>query len=355
MPAVYQGSTTAPASTTTWSATTPYTAGTSYVTPIENTGQYFQCTVSGTSGSTEPAWHTSATLPVPGQTFTDNTATWTCMGSILAAPNNVVVDTPVDADPSLVSSIVRGLKGLANNIKYIFVNAGFLSANNTWTGTTNTFTGQIDANTIESSGVAQFATLEVTGNASVTNNLVVDNNATVDNNLTVDVLTTTSTLQVNAGVVGSLNIYGGLSVGGAVSHVDGVPTVGTVGTPIAIATYSSVHIGGTLANIFTSNFTVQQGCIYEIKFFCVSVGGTNVSSANVASWLYLSTDFPSNVHIQNSATGDGATIWNDTGNAFNGGSITFVPQASGSQTGNFQMSVSGGGGMNVTSVLIQYT
>jgi hypothetical protein len=134
MPSVFQATTTVP-TTTTWTTATVYTAGTSYVQPTSPTGQYFQCTVSGTS-VTQPSWSNPAALPVPGQTYSEGGSgpTWTCMGSIIASPANIAVDVPVDTDPSISSVIARGLKNLANNIFWVVKNAGLLAKTNIWTG-----------------------------------------------------------------------------------------------------------------------------------------------------------------------------------------------------------------------------
>lgn len=67
---------TLPPGTITWK--TPYTpAANSYVvpTPSHATGFYYQCTVSGAVGGTEPVWPN-----VVGQTVVDNAATWKCTG-----------------------------------------------------------------------------------------------------------------------------------------------------------------------------------------------------------------------------------------------------------------------------------
>jgi hypothetical protein len=129
MPSTYAGNATPP-STTTWAATTSYTAGSSFVQPTPATGQYFQCTVSGTSGSSQPSW--TSPLPVSGQTFTDSGATWVCMGSLVAAPTAIAVDIPLDTDPPVTAVIARALKNLANYAKW--------SSNNSVTPTTGTYT-----------------------------------------------------------------------------------------------------------------------------------------------------------------------------------------------------------------------
>ena len=46
-------------------------------TPAHQNGLWFQCTVAGTTGTTEPTWPT-----VIGNTVTDGGVTWTCVGSI---------------------------------------------------------------------------------------------------------------------------------------------------------------------------------------------------------------------------------------------------------------------------------
>jgi hypothetical protein len=59
----------------TWAPSTAYSSTTpSLVLPTVPRGLFFQCTASGTSGTTEPRWPT-----VPGGTVTDNGATWTAV------------------------------------------------------------------------------------------------------------------------------------------------------------------------------------------------------------------------------------------------------------------------------------
>ena len=60
--------------TSTWAATHVYDISvTEQVQPTTSNGYYYNCTVAGTSGSTEPTWPTT-----PGDTVVDNTVTWTC-------------------------------------------------------------------------------------------------------------------------------------------------------------------------------------------------------------------------------------------------------------------------------------
>lgn len=67
-------------SATVWAASAAYSVG-ALVAPTtgNDLGHYFKATVAGTSGATEPTWPT-----VVGQTVTDGTVTWVCMG---ARPN----------------------------------------------------------------------------------------------------------------------------------------------------------------------------------------------------------------------------------------------------------------------------
>jgi hypothetical protein len=63
----------------TWQASHGYSAGSgalNHVYPLTKNGFYFQCTGSGTSGSTEPAWDLTV-----GSNTTDNGVTWTNVGA----------------------------------------------------------------------------------------------------------------------------------------------------------------------------------------------------------------------------------------------------------------------------------
>lgn len=159
MPAVVQGKTTTP-STAPWAATTGYTSGDN-VQPSPATGQYFQATASGTSGGSQPPWSTPTALPVPGSTFIDGTVTWTCMGSIVAAPTAIAVDEPLDTDPNTVASIDRGLTNLANNIAWLFKNTVTTSRSTYSPGTFTPTISPFDTTTISGPGaytVLNFAT-----------------------------------------------------------------------------------------------------------------------------------------------------------------------------------------------------
>ena len=71
---------------TVWAATTAYTALTSVVKPLISNGYIYQCLTSGTSGSSAPAWPI-----VQGQTVTDGTAVWTCMGESITQWSSAAV------------------------------------------------------------------------------------------------------------------------------------------------------------------------------------------------------------------------------------------------------------------------
>lgn len=72
-----------------WQAGTAYSAtvlkgSSSFVRPTTENGYFYQCTVSGTSdGSTEPTWPTTV-----GNTVTDGTVTWKCVGTVFWAADN---------------------------------------------------------------------------------------------------------------------------------------------------------------------------------------------------------------------------------------------------------------------------
>ncbi|RLA91575.1 MAG: hypothetical protein DRG20_00930 [Deltaproteobacteria bacterium] len=59
-----------------WQANTSYSVGDEIkATSNKDKGFYFRCTQAGTSGSTEPDW------PLPGNTVTDGTVIWECVGT----------------------------------------------------------------------------------------------------------------------------------------------------------------------------------------------------------------------------------------------------------------------------------
>lgn len=130
MPAAFKGTLTGNPAPTTWTATHAYTAG-ALVQPSSPTGQYFQCQENGSSGGSEPAWSTPASLPVPGTIYVDGSTQWFCMGSFVAVDGsggpNIVVDIPIDTDSATTPVIARALKNLAN-----YVNA-FVALVHTWT------------------------------------------------------------------------------------------------------------------------------------------------------------------------------------------------------------------------------
>lgn len=55
-----------------WTASTVQYSG-DIVRPLIPNGYYYECTVAGTTDTTEPTWPTT-----PNATVTDNTVTWTC-------------------------------------------------------------------------------------------------------------------------------------------------------------------------------------------------------------------------------------------------------------------------------------
>jgi len=59
----------------TWQASTDYAVGDKVVPTSDNT-YYYECTVAGTSGSSEPTWPTTV-----GDTVTDGSVTWECKGT----------------------------------------------------------------------------------------------------------------------------------------------------------------------------------------------------------------------------------------------------------------------------------
>lgn len=61
-----------------WAATTAFTYG-ELIAPTTPNGYYMMCTTPGTTGATEPTWSTTV-----GATFSDGTATWTCVGPAYA-------------------------------------------------------------------------------------------------------------------------------------------------------------------------------------------------------------------------------------------------------------------------------
>lgn len=66
-----------------WTAATAYeTTSPHYVTPTVPNGFRYECTASGTSGGSEPAWPTTI-----GATVTDGTVTWTARSFVITDPN----------------------------------------------------------------------------------------------------------------------------------------------------------------------------------------------------------------------------------------------------------------------------
>lgn len=255
MPAVYAGSQTPP-TTTVWAATTAYTAGTSYVTPTTGAlGQYFQCTASGTSGSTQPAWHTGASLPVPGQTYAaDGSVTWTCMGSLLT-PGFCNVDTPVDSDPAITTSIVRGLKNLANYA----ASAALVQYSNVWAAA-QTFT------TIATSGLATLASLHVTGTTNLGGFLtaasaLLNGDVEIGDALTID----------------DNHFEGSLKMATNIAEINGVDTVGNYGCASALAnTGTEQHTGiGHGSDTTIATLSAPNDGMYRFSVYTFTTTGSD--------------------------------------------------------------------------------
>lgn len=94
----------------------------------------------GTSSSSQPAWLT-APFPSIGTQFVDGTVTWMIVGSM---PGNwsTIIQLPVDNDEPLAFPQVIPEQTIADELAWLNLNVGLLSANNTWTGT-NTFKGPV--------------------------------------------------------------------------------------------------------------------------------------------------------------------------------------------------------------------
>ena len=58
-----------------WQSSASYNVG-NRILPTSDNGYYYECTISGTSGSSEPTWTTTV-----GDTVTDGTVTWECKGT----------------------------------------------------------------------------------------------------------------------------------------------------------------------------------------------------------------------------------------------------------------------------------
>ena len=81
----------APASTTVWAANTVYAAG-AYQTP--GNGYYYECTVGGISGASQPAWGTAV-----NGTTTDGTVVWKCAGGVALWQHGLDADGSVATTP----------------------------------------------------------------------------------------------------------------------------------------------------------------------------------------------------------------------------------------------------------------
>ncbi|MCD6418865.1 hypothetical protein J7M00_08805, partial [bacterium] len=88
-----------------WSASTAYSEG-DYIRPTSANGYSYECTVAGTSGSSEPTWPTTL-----GETVTDGTVTWECVS--MRGNNNIFIGYDIegsadDADKLNIGNVIYG-------------------------------------------------------------------------------------------------------------------------------------------------------------------------------------------------------------------------------------------------------
>ena len=75
-----------------WRSGTAYT-NTNYVIPTNFNGYYYQCTIAGTSGTSEPNWPLRS-----GATITDNAVTWTWSGRLRTLCPLTTLQTSIGAE-----------------------------------------------------------------------------------------------------------------------------------------------------------------------------------------------------------------------------------------------------------------
>lgn len=146
MPAAYEATLSGNPTPPTWTSATGFGTG-DLVQPSTPTGQYFMCQNNGATGGSEPNWADPTALPVPGTTYPDGSTNWICVGSFVADTGAIVVDIPLDSDPSIVAATARALKNLANQFLGIYASA------HNWTAVQN-FTVGINCEDTGSNGTA---------------------------------------------------------------------------------------------------------------------------------------------------------------------------------------------------------
>ena len=135
-----------------WAASTDYSVG-DYVRPTSANGYNYECTVAGTSGTSEPTWPTTI-----GETVTDGSITWKCVS--MRGNNNIIIGYDIegsanDADKlnignAIYGNLANGNVGIGTTTPVytlqVWGSAGFGSA----TSTTVNFTGYISSDFIPS-------------------------------------------------------------------------------------------------------------------------------------------------------------------------------------------------------------
>jgi hypothetical protein len=275
MPVVYRG-VNSPPSVTTWSASIVVSTG-AYGQPSVFSGQYFQATVGGTTGSTEPSWKTAASLPVPGTVFVDGSVTWTCIGSMVPLTDEegsqtplISLDVPIGTDPAQVTVIGRAFKTIANYFQWIFSNVPFLAVANTWTAIQTYSAGVIvnAATYVKTLGVGGTPP-STEGDAIIYGALTVVGNGT-------SALIVTDADAVGSTIGGDLTVDGTANLTSGVSGISGYTTAGEFGTAPIIST-----IGATAVTTDTPLVeTPGSGPAYSIAgLLRVTVSASNTTAA----------------------------------------------------------------------------
>ncbi len=128
MPSAYPGNPT-PATATLRANSTVYALN-ALAHPNPPTGLYYKATTGGTSGAAPPTWSTAELI---GQTVTDGTVVWTCMGSCVGPGVAPILQEPVDSDAPTSSTVDIPFSTLADFIAFLQKWAALVNESNEFT------------------------------------------------------------------------------------------------------------------------------------------------------------------------------------------------------------------------------
>lgn len=254
----------------TWPASTAYTAATTaIVSPTTGNNFYYECTTSGTTGTTEPTWPTTV-----GNTVTDGTVVWTCR-----SPTITIVSGNTGAQSIDCTGFTRTIAGsgaitvsgsvtLVTGMTWSYTGTLTINATGTLTSAGKTFAGITKL--IGSTTLTLADNLTMTGALGLTAGTLDINSKTLTAGTFSSVNSNNRTLAFGASGVLNLTSTGTVfttSTGGNLFVTSGSKTVNVTSTANNLSTISVLT--GAILQANAVDFNFQAGS------YNITLGGTN--------------------------------------------------------------------------------